>query len=119
VKSLPGLGALVARSKTGTYTVTRTVPRTYNAQGKLNDPTESTLTIDAHVQSGGRADDRVTDGTHQVLESIVLFTTTLLHAGAPGQEADVVTISGKDYQVTSVRNWAQLAGFYKVTATEI
>jgi hypothetical protein len=115
--NLLGLRALVQRHATGTYVVQRQAARSYDANGRLAAESPGTFPIDAHVQTNGRQADQVEDGTAQVVESITLFTASrLLSAGPPGQEADVITYQGRDYQVTEVRDWGTLGGFYKATA---
>jgi len=105
---------------TGTYTVTRSATASYTSDGRLQPASTSTFTIRASVQP---APARVLDDTQPAgLESsasFAVFTTTELRTTDSGQMPDSVSIGGRDFQVSTVVDWATLGGYWQYLVHEI
>ena len=99
--------------KTGSYTVTRTDPRTL-VMGRVSAPSTSTFSIDAVVQPmPGRDLERLPEGFRSE-DMRVLWTDTELKTPGTAQEADKVDIDGELYQVEQVQIWDHDGVHYRV-----
>jgi hypothetical protein len=106
----------VALLTSGTYTVTHRTASAYT-DGRRTAPTTSTESITASVQpASGRDIQRLPEGKRD-RETIVIFTATQLKVGLAGaQEADLISVNGSSFEVTTVEPWAALGNFYRCVA---
>ena len=97
----------------GTYTVTRPGPTTFNA-GRKGPISSTTFEIVASVQPApGRTLETLPEGFRDRGGS-VLYTKTLLRTSDGGaQEPDSVSIDGVAHQVASCSPWAELGNYYR------
>lgn len=92
--------------KTGTYTVTRTVAGTYDANGRLVAGSSSTFPIDASITPvDGRTLQNLPEAQHGE-EVQALLTTTALIARQPGNAGDRVEISSESWEVIRSQSWS-------------
>lgn len=97
---------LIASLSTGSYTVTRRAAATID-KGRDVPGRQTTLQISASVQpASGRDLLRLPEG-RRATETQALFTTTLLLVGGQGSanEADLVSIEGRTWEVQNVQSW--------------
>lgn len=112
--------SVVSIFKTGTYTVTRSDTASYTSDGRLQPAAETTFTISASVQAApARVLDESQPAGLQSSASFAVFTTTELRTTDAGQLPDVITIDGRDFQVTTVVDWATLGGYWQYLVTEV
>lgn len=100
------VAGLISSFSSGTYTVTRRAAATITT-GRAVAGATSSVTITASVQpASGRDLQRLPEG-RRAIETLTLFTTTQLLVGGQGaaNEADLVTIGGKVYEVQLVETW--------------
>lgn len=100
------LNDVIARFQTpGVYTVTRTVPSTYDVHGVLVPGAETAFDVTASVQpEGGREVDD--DGTGEYGSEVkVVYCTTELLTRTPASESDYFTFDGEDWYVWKVERW--------------
>jgi hypothetical protein len=98
-------GAVILRHLTGTYTVTRTAPRTLT-NGRVGAPSTSTFTVDANVQPvTGRALETLPEGRSANDSRFVWTATAELKTAGTGQEPDKISIGGNSYEVLAVETW--------------
>ncbi len=113
------LSSVIGSFLTGQYVVTRQAPAKGYTAGRLDAPDTSTFTIDACVQpAGGRDLQRLPEGM-RVMEIKAIFTATELKTAGSGQDPDLVTIDGEDYEVQKVERWAELGSYWKALALKV
>lgn len=105
------LAALVASFATGTYTVTRRASGGFS-RGIAQDTTDTTFTITGSLSPASGRDLLRLPELRRSNETRVLFTTTQLQVGDPGElyEADWVSIDGAQWEVQHVESWGQPGG---------
>lgn len=106
---------VIASLDTGSYVVTRRAAATYDTHGRAQPGGTSTITIDASVQpASGRDLLRLPEGRRSI-ETRVVFTPTALLVGAQGaaNEADLIAIDGKTWEVQQVETWPGAVGYYR------
>lgn len=102
------LGTLEALA-TGTYTVTRRGADVM-VKGRLQPGPAETLEVRAVVAPlGGRDLLRLPEGQRAQERRLFLCPERLQTGGSP----DTVTIDGEAWEVESVEDWSQLAGFFR------
>jgi hypothetical protein len=103
---------------TGTYVVTRTARGTV-AQGRYTPGATATLNCVADVQDV--TGDHLNDLPEGVSSSNarMLYTTTLLLAESPANDADVVAIDGEDWKVVRVYTARVFANRYRALVVRI
>lgn len=97
---------------TGTYTVTRTAPRTLT-KGRANAPSTSSVSIRASAQQASGRDLAVFPEGNYPTDAIVFYTATELLTAGAAQEADVVTYRGESYEIQHVERWDDLGNYFK------
>lgn len=118
------LAALVASFATAaSYSVIRRA-RGATVRGRVQDPTEITVTITASVSPAKGADIEYLRQGRQVQAAVQIFTQTQLMIGGPGAtyEADRITVNGDIWEVAHVEAWTDprsRAVIYRCLATNI
>jgi hypothetical protein len=107
------LADVISSFDTGTYTVTRTATRTYDANGRISSPSTTTFSAEGCMQPlVGRELQRLPEGLRGK-ELKVFYTATALRTVGTG-EPDSVTISGSTWEVQTCEPWDELGGYFRV-----
>ena len=100
------LTGVIARFKTGDYTVTRSANGTY-VNGRLVAGAPSTFSIEASIQPvTGRELQALPEAYHGEEVKVIYTVTELLAAPTP----DVVTIDGEAWEVFKCQRWQAFGG---------
>lgn len=108
---------------TGTYTVTRTDPETFDDAGVRIPGAETTFNIAAGVQPISGVDMQSLVEGESADDYRAIFTLTALRTRGPDGEADRITIDSGDgqgpqvYTVMSVKKRAVISNYWRAVAT--
>lgn len=120
MSGLVDMGGAIASFQTGSYTVTRTGMPTVS--GGISTPgSTSTFDISASIQPATPEHiQRMPEGA-RVDDVLVLYTTAEVRSQdeATGAPPDRVSVNGRTYELTSVRNFAGLGGFLEVLGQRV
>lgn len=107
------LRGAIGSLSTGVYTVTRTAPGTYDANGKFVAGATSTLAgVVATVQPvSGRQLRDVPEGQRGD-ELRVIYTETELWPRTPSQAGDRITLDGEAWVIVRAERWQGLGGVH-------
>lgn len=103
------LAGVITSFATGTYTGTRTTPRTYDSNGVIGSASTASFTLtNASVQPAtGKDLQRLPEGKRG-RDTKVVLTSTEVRVGT-----DRVSIGGSSWEVEHVEDFSELAGFYR------
>ena len=117
--SLFDLSSVISDLNTGTYTVTRTAPNTYDSNGRLVAGSTSSIFVVASVQPlFGRDLQQLPEGQHTSDMKAVYCATELKTQGS-AQAADLIAIGGETYQVQKVENWSDSGNYFKALVAKV
>jgi len=113
---MSSFASTIDRFATGTYQVKRRAPGA-TVDGRDRKGAETVVSIRASVQpASGSTLDRLPEGMRQ-REVREVYSATQLRTQGPGRLPDLIVIDGNDYEVESVDDWSQLAGYWKAIVT--
>jgi hypothetical protein len=100
---------------TGTYTVTRTLPRAL-VRGVAQAPSTSTFSVAASVQPATGRDVAVLPEGLNLTDVIQIFTAVELKVAGDGCEDDAITYRGARYEVKHVERYDEIGNYYRALA---
>lgn len=110
--------SVIKSFKTGDYTVTRRL-QTAAIKGIAQPPTLSNFIIEACVQPAmGRMLQRLPEGVRQS-EIKVVFCKEELLTNSNTQLSDLVTINGKDFEVSNVKPFDELGNYFEILTVKV
>jgi hypothetical protein len=103
---------------TDSYVVTRQTPSVY-VDGRLQDATDTLLTITASVQPAqGRDLQRLPEGS-RTMEVLSIYTSSELLTQGASQAPDLIAVNGYAYEVQTVEQWVGAGNYYKALALKV
>lgn len=107
------MSATVASFNTGTYAGTRTVTASYGTDGYSQPGSQSAISVPGCVvPMGGRDLQNLPEGM-RTKQLLYIFCNQELKTAGSGFEADVLTVDGAAWQVTSVEPWAIVGNYWR------
>lgn len=117
--SVMDLSGVVLNLASGSYTVTRSAPGSTGSDGRWVAGATSPLTIMASVQPlNGRDLLRLPEG-ERTTERVKVYSPMQLFVPGAGQDADVITVAGIQYQIETAEQWGANGAYWKMIARKV
>lgn len=113
------LSDVVALLSSGSYTVTRYTADSYDSNGIAVQGTSSTLSIGASVQPASGRDLQLLPEGRRTIETMKLWTATLLTTSESSAGADRISIDGATFEVVNVERWGPLGNYTKALVQKV
>lgn len=108
------------------FAAPRTVTRassasSYDANGRPVAGGTTTITVNASVQPTSGRDLQLLPEGERTKESLTFFATSELRTSDPetGTPADRVAYGSKNYEIQSVQDWSELAGYWRAVGMKV
>jgi len=93
----------------------------YDEHGRWQSHGEQSALITAHIQTATDKELVNIDEGRRARGGIIVFTIDELRVAnvETGEQPDIIPWQGSTFEVQSVENWNEVAGFYRATATRM